>query len=440
MLAVMKPVLAITLTEKPLLRSFLFYEKGRLIDAIAQEYQVKLLLSNDTHESALNFLSSKSQTVLDGVEAILVSRHSPNLFERFFSFLLRYMESSDGNLRLRHLLHEQGKIGKMGLLLRNSISFICSKNAKAIKMVRYLLSIAISNEEYRKLFKSIQPSRVLVTSLTNFNYDAPLLTVARKMDIKTIGTPRSWDNLVSHGSLHELPDLFLSHSTYMTECAMKYQFIPQEQISNVGVSTYRKIENVKSDRKVKFRVGLGCVGPSHPSEVYFLKKCASEVFPKYPWISFFIVQHPKFLHTNLPDFSRLQNVNVVSFPFDCPNEDTLESYYDFLTDLDLMFTSGSTIGLDALYCGIPIICNFFDVSNVPFWASSGRFLTHRTHYKDLIQRMSISCFLSFEDFLNFFENYTDIVELEIARYRIPTEFTGTNFGDFTKNVMNSLKV
>ena len=434
----MKPVVAITLTEIPLLRSFMFHEEGALIQAIADRYQVVLLLSNDTYESALTFLNSKGDTTLNQVIAILVTRHKANTLERFFSFLLRYMEASDGNVRLRYLLHERGEIGFIGLFLRNLIANIFSKNATAINLVRHLLSLSISNENYNKLFESIQVSRVLITSLTNFNYDAPLLTVARRMGIKTIGTPRSWDNLVSHGSLHELPDLFLSHSSYMTECAIKYQSVPREKILNVGVSTYRKIPKKRASNEVKFRVGIGCVGPSHPSEVNLLEKCASEIFLKDSRISFFIVQHPKFVHSNLPDFSGLSNVDVISFPFDSPNDDALDDYYEFLSSLDVMFTSGSTIGLDALYCGIPLICNFFDVSNVSFWASSARFLTHRTHYKDLIQRLDINYFCSFEELRGFFDNYEDSVQSSFSKYKMPTEFTGINFGKFATNLVDSL--
>ncbi len=418
----------------------MFQDGGKFFQKLLNSYDVKVILSKETYEPAMKFLGTVSNFALKDIETFILDKHIPNVFERGLSFLLRYLESSGGNVRLRHLLYEQGKISGLGFLLRNTIARFGSRKGRIVTLVRFIYSYFVLNRNYRDLLITTKASRLLITSLTNFSYDAPLLTEAKRLGIKTFGTPRSWDNLVSHGSLHDLPDFFFSHSRYMTECAIKYQFIPKEKILNVGVSTYKDLNRRTLEKKLSYRVGIGCVGPSHPTEVEFLRMCADSLFPEFPQISFFVVQHPKFVQLEFPDLSSCSNVQIVRFLFDDSSQDTLGNYYEFLGSLDILFTSGSTIGLDAMYCGTPLICNFFDVSISPFWASASRFLSHRTHYRDFIERTGVSLHLSYESFLLFFSNYKELVSKEFAKFKDPAEFTGTDFGDFENNILQYLNL
>jgi hypothetical protein len=219
----------------------------------------------------------------------------------------------------------------------------------------------------------------------------------------------------------------------MTECALKYQYIQSKNIIETGTSTYRAaFIPVKKEKRSEIDIAIGCVGPnSNPSEYEFISRFIPEALTIYPHINFTIIQHPKFKH------SARFNLNKTSeFVFDFNNFESLHEYYATLGGFDLLLTCGSTIGLDALFVGTRVECYFIDLIETGFWESSSRFLTHRTHYRDFINKLNLVVHTSFD---SIFESIEKISNNHPGPSAIPTYFTGYPTHDFDSIIINSIE-
>ncbi len=422
----------ITLTEKPLIRSWLFTDKGMLISRIAKKQKVIIVCSRSDLGNIQKFLSvSAIDPELVSVKSI--ERYNESVFHKFIGFLMRYSEKSDGNSVLRNKVYERKKITYTGLITRNLINKLFSRSRVSAVLLRIVYGLLL-NKYYKKFLLENNCSFLLCTSLTNFNFDAELLRVAKKLKIKNAGSPRSWDNLVSHGLLRVIPDIFLSHSKYMTECALEYQYIQPRNIIETGTSTYRaSFMPVKNENRTNINIAIGCVGPnSNPSEYEFISRFIPEALATYPYLNFTIIQHPKFKHPNSFDLNKTSEA-----VFDFSGFESLHAYYAALGEFNLLLTCGSTIGLDALFVGTQVECYFIDLIETGFWQSSSRFLTHRTHYRDFIKKMDLVVHTSFN---SIFKSIEKLSNDNTDRSVIPTYFTGFPTNDFDSVILNSIVI
>jgi len=422
----------ITITEEPLVRSWLFADKGALISSIAQKQKVILVCRKNDLDNIQHFLNIH---MVNGqlVKVVFLDKHTESVVHKFIGFLLRYSEKSEGNSRLRNLLYERKKITYFGLKTRNLINLLFSR----LKVNAYLLRAVyafIPNKSYKNFLLENKCNFLLCTSLTNFNYDAELLRVAKQLKIKNIGSPRSWDNLVSHGLIRVIPEVFLSHSEYMTKCAIDYQYIHSSKIIESGTSTYRNLFIPNKEMKnSKINIAIGCVGPnSNPSEYGFITRFIPEALKIYPDLEFTIIQHPKFLHP--AGFKLDQTTEIV---FDFKGHDSLKEYYTTLGKFDLLLTSGSTIGLDALFVGTNVECYFIDLVKTGYWESSSRYLTHRTHYKDFINKMNLVVHYSIESIIQSIE---ELISDSKRPPILPTFFTGYPTNNFDLKILNEVGI
>jgi hypothetical protein len=250
-----------------------------------------------------------------------------NTFQKILGFVMRYSEKSDGNLVLIRRMRDKNQLSLFGYLLRISVHNLLMNFPKLITLFRALYQL-LPSKKYKKILELSDVNLLLCTSISNFIYDSEIMRAAKKLSIKTLGTPRGWDNLVSHGYLRVIPDVFFSHSQFMTNCAIQYQLIKKEKIIPIGTSTYQKylISNQK-DLFVKKRIAIGCVGPrSNPSESIFIGEFLSIVTEAFPNFEFIIIQHPKFPHSFNFEY---RNTSETTFQYSKANG-SLKKYYDFL--------------------------------------------------------------------------------------------------------------
>ena len=424
----------ITLTEDPLLRSWFYSDKGKLISKIADQKPIFILCSEKEELRLRDFLTI-NKLDLNRIQLIAFENQPLNFNQKFLGSILRWSQKSEGSKRLRYLFFEKGKFGLVGLLTRSLLSNTIGSSRKLLRFVRWLYSLNVDSY-YSDLIDKTNCDLVICTSLTDTHPDSELLNAAKKKKVRTIGTPRSWDNLVSHGALRVLPEKFLSHSQYMTECATKYQFIEKKTIFETGTSTYRKEflpNRRKSINQDQVSIAIGCVGPnSNPSEFAFISHLIPKIQEKFCNIDITIIQHPRFPHKQKFDF-----INVKDISFEFTEFDSLKHYYETLNTFDLLLTSGSTIGLDAAFVGTSVECFFVDLIDVGYWASSSRYLTHRTHYKDFINILKIKTHFSMESVLSaIFSIPTGCV----SSVENPVFFTGYPKYDFNFEIIKSLGV
>ena len=420
----------ITLTEDPLVRSWLFADKGALISRIAQKQKVILACRKENLDDIRYFLDVYFANQ-ELVSVVAIDKCEESVFHKFLGFLMRYSEKSDGNSRLRNLLYERKKITYIGLKFRDLINSLLSRLKISAVFLRWAYSL-LPNNFYKHILLENNCNFLLCTSLTNFNYDAELLRVAKKLKIKNVGSPRSWDNLVSHGLLRVIPDTFLSHSAYMTECAIKYQHLSLSCIIESGTSTYRT-SFLPISRKANSRISIaiGCVGPnSNPSEYEFISEFIPKATEIYPNLEITIIQHPRFKHPSGFHFNQTKEIF-----FEFRNFESLGSYYATLKEFDLLLTSGSTIGLDALFVGTPVECYFIDLVETGFWESSSRYLSHRTHYRDFINKMNLNVHYSIDSII---ESIQELSDNRKTPPPLPTYFTGYPTRDFDSIIISAV--
>lgn len=419
--------IGITLTEAPLIRSWLICDDAQLMSSLASRNYLVFFCKHTEVDLIKSFLTKSMK--FNNFEVIGIDGIRETVFHKFLGFFLRYSEKSDGNLRLRSLLYERGRISKFGLLIRHFVNTLLSNSPVSVNFIRFLYG-KIPNRQYKIFLRKYNFDLVICTSITNVNFDTEILRVTKMLKIRTIGTPRSWDNLVSHGSLRAIPDVFLSHSKYMSDCATKYQFIDKNKIIESGTSTYRSLflKNLIGSGNI-MRIGVGCVGPnSNPSEAAFINYFIPEALKIFPDLEFVIIQHPKFKHSEKFDFNNTEEIS-----FDFLDYGTLQDYYNELSKLDLLLTSGSTIGLDALFVGTNVQCYFIDLAPTGFWESSSRYLTHRTHYKDFIDILHLQIHTSTDSII---EHLKHLSTNKHSSPPHPRYFTGYPDFDFDQVIKN----
>jgi hypothetical protein len=123
--------------------------------------------------------------------------------------------------------------------------------------------------------------------------------------------------------------------------------------------------------------------------------------------------------------------------FEFKNFESLKSYYATLKQFDLLLTSGSTIGLDALFVGTPVECYFIDLVKTGYWESSSRYLSHRTHYKDFINKMNLAVHDSIDSIIKSIEELSDNRKTPPT---VPTYFTGYPTRDFDSIIINAVNI
>ena len=393
-----RKVFGLTLFEEPLVRSFVLADNFNLIRKLSTSYDLVIF----TTLPIKRFLEMKiPENLLDKLVLAVPPLYLENQFIKLFGFILRYSENSLGNKRLRYINYEKGVYGVYGLILRNFVNSIFSSRRNFVSFIRFLYFKVSKDLNMIKFVKGYNLEKLFITSLTNWQEDIQIACAARALEIRTIGTPRSWDNLVSHGSLRFIPDVFLAHSDYMSECALKYQHIAN--LSVIGTSTYRFefLQDLKK-RKEK-RIGYGCVGPnSHPSELKFLQQLHDHLEHYDFHGKFLIIQHPRFPHSILKS-ELFPKFEIRTFKFLSEEGESLQNYYQELASLSILFTSGSTIALDSLFVGTQVVCTNFDLIDVPYWQSASRYFSHRTHFKDLVEYLHLPIVNSWDEFKEFLD-------------------------------------
>jgi hypothetical protein len=336
-------------------------------------------------------------------------------------------------------MYERNQIGKIGLWLRNAISFT-GRFGFFIRIIRLLYVGFSKTRNFEKILTKNRVDVLFATSLTNFIFDAQLVLAAKRIGIPTLGTVRSWDNLVSHGSLRTLPDLFLNHSKYMRDCALKYQHVRPRQMAYLGTSTY--IKNYRDESRsqhLRRRFIFGCVGPSNPAEIEMITDLVG-IMDDLKEAELIVLEHPKFKHSLPPGFAQNKRIGFNSFSFEDTASDQLSNYYNYLKSVDFLITSGSTVGLDSLFVGTPVVMLFYEPPPGEYWASSMRFLTHRTHYKDFIRNTKVPVFKSFAELraqLFDYEKFVSDLQKDLPKVDY---FTGSTSENFYSNFLKALKL
>lgn len=130
-------------------------------------------------------------------------------------------------------------------------AYTIGRSKYCVKLLRFFDYAFLRRETFKQLFESYNPDLIFATDVQN-ELDVRLLQEAKKAGIKAIGMVRSWDNLTTKGMLRIIPDRLVVHNEIIKKEAMRYSYVPAENISVIGIPHYDRYARGPTKTKEEF--------------------------------------------------------------------------------------------------------------------------------------------------------------------------------------------
>ena len=299
------------------------------------------------------------------------------------------------------------------------------------------------------LLRKINPALVVATYPINLP-ESVLLRAARRLGIPTVIHLLSWDNITCKGYFPALADDYIAWGPIMKEEFIEYYGMDEERVYACGVPHF--------DQHVPFRKRLEAEGPGpgiaaehleklglQPDRPYLFMALSSPVFcPRgidvAEWLArkveegaygeemqLIVRPHPQNVQSNMADFSwlpRLQALESERVAVDYPDlvksklpwsmqAKDMERLSALLAGAAVTINFGSTVSIDALMVGRPVVISAFDGDEqLPWWQSARRQMDY-DYYKKLIDMGGVKVAYDYEQFDELLRSY--IAEPEADR-------------------------
>ena len=431
-----KPVFYITLFEKQLVRSYLLSDQGSFMKGISEYYRINIITSKNLKkridisliEFGLNTFASSTT----------FENYQENVFAKLISSIFRYGNKNPVTILFINFQKSLGS-SLFRTILRYCIYFSISNFYSLKKFLRYLYYISVRSSSTKNCFYpkvTLDDKSVLfVTSLTPLRgEDIPIAVFFKKQKVPIIASVRSWDNLITNGAVHVLPDHFLCHSEYMLNGAVAQQGLQADKVLMAVAPSYQSkfLQNRPIDEGKTIKFSYMCMGtvvnPDDRNFVEWLVNIWKEMPAHY---DLFIVQHPSFQMHDL-EISLVNNIKLLTFPY---HETSLTEYYSHLCKMDLVLGGGTTGLLDASFLGIPVVAIGFEIKAQNYWQSALRYFDYYSWTADFFSDSKITVAKSRENLLSIITNYKDTKPLD---KEIVTKYTGdpeTNLSNLILGVL-----
>lgn len=256
----------------------------------------------------------------------------------------------------------------------------------------------------RKILLNQKPDLVFATDVQD-ELDIEVMLASYHMKIPLVGMVRSWDNLTSGAGLIQfVPEKLLIWNPFMHTQAVTVQHVEDERLIMAGiphfdwymhkdllVSREEFFGSLGLDPKKKtiLFAGIGSYLAPHEVEV---AECISDAFEagKLPEDAQMIFRpHPNFTvdRDRVLSFARtVFDDGVAFYTADSPgswemDKSKIAHLMNSIYHADVVITTASTITIDAVAFGKPVICIGFDgKSQEPYWDSVKRYYDGYTHY------------------------------------------------------------
>lgn len=334
----------------------------------------------------------------------------PPISHSFFSRLLLFCShigldvSTNTLIRMR----ERHREGRSALITRTK-GFLthCIRNSRIFKkIVRRLEFFISSSPELVRAFDTYRPSLVFATALMDDVFDITVLREAKRRGITTVAMARNWDNFVTYGFTLLLPDWLLAQNEFIRETAVQFQGMPKKQIRIIGFPLfdwYRRKELLQSREEFCRELGIdprkkiifyGAMGDflfKHEGEIADVFEELMDVGKiSEPAVMLFRA-HPAFesplekmktMRYIVPDKVRADRWSIGDTRSDFED---LKHFINSLYHSDIVVTSASTVGMEAIAFDKPTISVAFEKTKTPYWLSAIRFRDHFYHWEELMK-------------------------------------------------------
>ncbi|MEM9918095.1 MAG: hypothetical protein AAF990_08365 [Bacteroidota bacterium] len=321
----------------------------------------------------------------------------------------------------------------------------------------------LESPEAAQLLEKIDPSVFISTYPVNLS-EAMMLKAANEQGIKTVIHLLSWDNISCKGHFPALADEYIAWGPIMERELMEYYQIPKEKIHAQGVPHFDlHVRSRQAPNPAPYLKELG-LDPSRPylffgmssprfapKEIdiveWLAKSVKEDVFGKD--IQLIIRPHPQNVQGSMADQSWLPRLKALhsgrvrvdfpdlvksKMPWSIRQKD-MERLSQLLVGASISYNSGSTLSIDALMCGVPVVLTSFDGdAELSYWASARRLIDY-THLKKLIAIGGVSVVSSYEELTAVSQKYLEQPSFNMANRQKTIEEQCTGNEDFKTPVI-----
>lgn len=335
----------------------------------------------------------------------------PNMFEKMLMFLSRTVFYSESNIFFQERAAWRGQ-GKVPLPIKKLLITLLGRSRSFKRLVRFLELRILPSASTASFFGLDTPDVLFATIIFNTECDVPLLREAQRRGIRTYGMVRSWDNLSGHGFVRVLPDTLLVQNNFLAECAFELQAIERKYIRVIGEAYYDNyFNNSLHEERNSYCARMG-IDPKKRIVLY--AAIGDPLFPnegeladifnllvessKIPSDCHFIFRaHPAFPSP----LERMKNLAHVTPDRGATYEGNSHQLWDmdqkhvahFINSLrhaDVIITAGSTVMIDAVAFGKPVVAVAFDaLSEAKPFASVKDYFLRTVHIKALVSTRGV---------------------------------------------------
>ena len=142
-------------------------------------------------------------------------------------------------------------------ILRRFLTIVFGNKFFLRRLIRFLdCAIVPLNSEVAAILSKYRPDLVITPDII-LPVDRMFLRAAKKINIKTIGMVRSWDNLTAKGVIQILPDKLIAQTHQMETEAVIYADMPEEDITVLGVPQFDHYFKSPKFSRAEFLKSLG---------------------------------------------------------------------------------------------------------------------------------------------------------------------------------------
>lgn len=413
-----KKTLLITAAEEMLFRNLFSTPFWPELLKRLPEWRIVLVVNPKLKEYAERLYAS-NQVVVDTYTKGSVPRWA----DAVFTFARRGIKNGT-NVWSNWRAYERGDAQWLPTFIKHLVMLILGNASWYKRLLRVIMLRVPSDKDRKRLFDTYKPTAYFGTSMTNFDVDVLLGIEAKQRGVPIIGMTRSWDNLSSHGLLRVVPDFLLLQNKFLEDMAYRYQdmspgkprsaivglphydaYLDKTQVESREEFFFRN--NLDENKKLIVYCGMGeMLFPKEGDLIDIFEEEIASGRIDNP-VQVLYSAHPKFLssrdkvaslrHLILADEVRYTDKDAV----DRESEGVVHvrKLINLLAHADVVVMGASTLAIDAVALGVPVICIGFDGKGgeVLYWHSVKRFYDSYTHFEALMETGAIRLARSVEE-------------------------------------------
>ena len=365
---------------------------------LREQYKIIILTSAYNDERFLNEFSHPNTTFLPFDESGL------SFLERLVFFFHKHLiYNSTVNQKSRWGIIGDPRSKRpwyLGHILRKVIFVPLSKLRFLRDLLRVLDYRFLQVSEVSKFRDLLTQHKadLVISTFVNGNSEAALIKAAKKEGIKSIGFPKSWDNLSKHG-LRAKPDLLVVWNDFMREQAVDFDNYSNDEIEVVGVPQFDNyidtsilmsreefcnLYKLDSSKKI---ILFGSEGKLFPTDTAIADILSDSI---KRWDAQLLIRpHYGYKNDEVKFKDSLKKMDVQVDLVNNPSsnlrdawdysEEFASRFRNCLHHADVLINTASTLSIDAIAFDTPVINVAFDGRNkLPYKKSIARW--YETHY------------------------------------------------------------